>query len=489
MRSRRGLSNLKFQISNSSLLLLCLLAAVAAEIGVVSRGAGSETKASTPSYLGQVQPILQSNCLACHSSSAKMGGLVMETYETLMKGGAHGAAIIPGKSAESRMVMMLKGEIKPQMPFGGNPLPAADLATLVTWIDAGAPGPPAGAATNIPAPQPVIPDIKPRVPVVSPISSLSFAPDGKFLAVGGYQEVRLIDAATGKTLGTLPGHVGMVRALAFSPDGSKLAAAGGLPARLGEIKIWDVPDRRLLSTLVGHNDNIFSVAFSPDGKLLATGSYDKLIKLWDVETGKELRTLKDHIDAVFAVTFSPDGKRLASGAADRTIKIWDVASGQRLFTLSEPLDGITTVVFRPSGGQLAAAGTDKQIRIWDLTDKGGTLSQSMIAHEDTILQLAYTPDGGTLISTSADQTIRIWDAATLQPRTALEKQPDWVQAMSISPDGKRLAAGRYDGSLSVYDLATYRQVLGPVAAFETLSPPAPSTDNSVAGGKLPGGQP
>jgi hypothetical protein len=31
-----------------------------------------------------------------------MGGLVMEKFDLLMKGGAHGPVIIPGKSAESR---------------------------------------------------------------------------------------------------------------------------------------------------------------------------------------------------------------------------------------------------------------------------------------------------------------------------------------------------------------------------------------------------
>jgi WD40 repeat protein len=47
----------------------------------------------------------------------------------------------------------------------------------------------------------------------------------------------------------------------------------------------------------------------------------------------------------------------------------------------------------------------------------------------------------------------------------LDKQPDWVQAVSVSPNGKWLAAGRYDGSVSVYDLENYQQVLGPLVAF------------------------
>ena len=402
-----------------------------------------------------------------------MGGLIMESFESLLKGGAHGPVIVPGNGSLSRMILMLEGKVQPRMPFGSpEPLNAADIATIKAWIDAGAKAPAPGTALTLLVPQAVIPDIRPQVPVVSPIGSLAYLPDGKLLAVGGYQEVRLLDPASGKVLAALAGHADLVRALAFSPDGRWLAAGGGLPQRSGEIKIWDAEAHQLLRAIEGHNDCIYSLAVSPDGKTIASGSYDKLIKLWDSGTGKELRTLKDHIDAVFAVAFSPDGKWLASGAQDRTVKIWDVATGQRLYTLSDALDGITTLAFDPSGRQLAAAGYDKVIRVWNLWDKGGALALSLIADEDSILQIAYSPDGKMLVSTSADRSIRFRDAATLNPIYALENQPDWVDAISVSPDGRWLAAGRYDGTISVYDMHTTRQVFGPRLAFEPTRPGA-----------------
>jgi len=440
-------------------------------LSVEAFGLGLQAQTSPSAYAAQVLPILQQKCLACHSNAAKMGGLVMESYELLIKGGAHGQVVVPGKSEESRLVLMLEGKVQPRMPFGGDPLPAPDIAAIKAWIDAGAKGPAPGEAVTA-APKLTIPDIKPQVAVVSPVGSLAFSPDGKLLAVGGYKELNLIDMATRKTLPTLTGHADLVRALAFGPDGKWLAAAGGLPARSGEIKVWEVQSHRLLRTMEGHKDCIYSVAASPDGKLLASGSYDRSVKLWDVQTGKELRNLQDHIDAVFAVAFSPDGKYLASGSQDRTVKVWNVASGERLFTLSDALDGIATVAYHPSGRQLAAAGYDKTIRVWNLTDKGGVLAQSLIADEDIILQLIYSPDGKVLISSSADGSIRFRDGATLNPFKVLDKQPDWVQALSVSPDGKWLAAGRNDGSVSIYDVQSYQQVLGPIIAFEPRGPDA-----------------
>jgi dipeptidyl aminopeptidase/acylaminoacyl peptidase len=424
---------------------------------------------SAPNFNTQVAPILQKNCLACHSSAAKMGGLVMENYDGLMKGGAHGASIVPGKADQSRLIQMLDGKVQPRMPFGGDPLPAADIATLKAWVESGALGPAPGETAKALAPLP-IPDIKPQVAVVSPVASVKFSPDGKLLAVGGYQLVRLFDSASGKPLATLAGHADYVRSIAFSPDGKMLAAAGGPPQRGGEIKIWDVQTQQLLKTLLGHKDCIYSVAWSPNGKLLASGSYDKMVKLWDAATGQEVKNLQDHIDAVFAVAFSPDGKHLASGSQDRSVKIWDIASGQRLYTLSDASDGLTSIAYSPSGKQIAAAGYDKTIYVWEVGDSDGRLVHSLIADEDSILSLAWTPDGKTLITSSSDGSIRFRDAATLDPIRVIDHQPEWVEALAISPDGTRLAAGRFNGTLSLYDAKSFKEVLGPWVAFESQGP-------------------
>jgi len=457
---------------------------------------------SAPNFNSQVAPILQKNCLACHSSAAKMGGLVMESYDALMKGGAHGPVIAPSHADQSRMILMLEGKVQPRMPFGADPLPAADIATLKAWVESGALGPAPGEAAKALAPLP-IPDIKPQVAVVSPVASVEFSPDGKLLAVGGYQEVRLVDPASGQALATLSGHADYARSIAFSPDGKMLAAAGGPPQRNGEIKIWDVSSivaavravapglspapaalkggatpadaaagggATLLKTLVGHKDCIYSVAWSPDGKLLASGSYDKMVKLWDVATGQEVKNLQDHIDAVFAVAFSPDGKYLASGSQDRSVKIWDIASGQRLYTLSDSSDGLTSLAYSPSGKQIAVAGYDKTIYVWQVGESDGRLLHSLIADEDSILALAWTPDGKTIITSSSDGSIRFRDAATLDPLGVIAHQPDWVEALSISPDGTRLAAGRFNGTVSLYDVKSLKEVRGPWVAFESHGP-------------------
>jgi WD40 repeat protein len=400
-----------------------------------------------PSFAKDVAPILAANCAGCHAGNVKMGQLDLDTFESLEKGGHDGVVITPGKSGESRLYLMITGQMKPAMPLNGKKLADADIETIRKWIDAGAKPPAPGEVVAKAAP--VIPDIKPHVHVKPLISALAFRPDGKLLALGTFKEVRLVDTDSGKVVATLPGEADDVRAVAFSPDGKLLAAAGGLPARSGEVKIWDVDKSAELRTINGHADCIYGVEFSPDGKSIATSSYDKLIKLWDVESGKEIRTLKDHIDAVYALAFTPDGKRLVSASADRGVKVWDVASGERLYTLSEPTDGLNTLALDPSGKRVAAGGLDRTIRVWSLRDKSGTLVNSLIAHEDAILQLAWSPDGKYLLSASADKELKIFKADDL---TVVKTwtQPDWVLSLEFAPDGKSFAVGRFDGSYEIY---------------------------------------
>jgi tricorn protease-like protein len=424
--------------------------------------------ASSPDFNTNVAPILKKNCLVCHSKGAHKSDFVLDNYENLMKGGKHGPAIVPRDANGSRLVAMLEGKLNPRMPLDDDPLPAGDIASIKAWIDAGAPGPSLNETTRQPA-LPPTPDIKPEVPVVSPVASLRFSPDGKVLALGGYREVRLIDPGSGKLLATLSGHEHYVRSIAFSPDGKLMAAGGGMPQVEGEIRIWDVGSHQLVRTIQGHHDCIYSVAWSPDGKLIASGSYDRMVKLWDAATGKEVRNLQDHIDAVFAVAFSPDGKHLASASQDRTVKVWDVATGKRLYTLSDASDGLTTIAYSPSGDEVAAAGYDKTIYVWRLGEDDGHLVQSLIADQDALLALVWSADGKTIVTSSSDGSIRVRNTR-LDLMGVIDRQPDWVEALDISPDNQRLAAGRYNGSLSLYDVKTLQETTARMTVFEAPSP-------------------
>jgi hypothetical protein len=428
--------------------------------------AATASAQQTPSFARDLAPLIEERCAGCHAANVKMGMLVTDTYDDFIKGGNHGALVVPGKASESLLIRYLTGDAQPTMPMDGRFLTKGQIDLFVRWIDAGAKPPTAeeSAALRAARTKLAVPEIQPKTPVRPAVFAMAWTPKGDQVALAQFKTVVLADARTGRSIARLEGHADSVRAVAISNDGRLLAAAGGIPAKKGEVKIWDLARREAILTFNGHDDCIYAAAFSPDGKTLATSSYDKLIKLWDVVTGKEIRTLKDHIDAVYALAFTPDGRRLVSGSADRSVKVWNPVTGERLYTMSEATDGINSLAVSPDGKLVAAGGLDKSVRVWEIGEKEPQLLNTLMAHEDAILKLAWSPDGKTIASAAADRTIKLLRAADLTEIKLISGQPDWVYGLAFSPDGKTIAAGRFDGSLSLYDAATYRDILETVHA-------------------------
>lgn len=445
-------------------------------------------RAATNDYAA-VDAIFSEHCLDCHASQDPEAKLVLESFDTLMKGSEAGAVVIPGKSAESVLLRSVEGTVvkdgkKIIMPPGKKraKLTPAEIAVIKDWIDAGA-HPPATAkaiVTELDVPK-IATKGKPR----NPINALAHAPGADLIAVARYRQVGLRSPLTGEIKRTLSGHHGNVNALAFSSDGALLFAGSGENARFGEIKEWNVADGKLVRTFLGHKDAVYAVAVSPDGKILASGSYDQKIKLWDIATGREMKTLSGHNGCVFGLAFRPDGKILASASADHTVKLWDVASGTRRDTLSQPLKEVFAVAFSPDGDKLVAAGADNRIRIWQISptaaETTNPLLDSKFAAEGAILRLVFSPDGKMLLSSADDSTVRLWDAATMKEKLLLEKQPDWASGLDFTTDNKTIAIGRLDGSLGFYDLTGKKQMVAAAAAkkskkMKAAKPPSDKPD-------------
>ena len=85
-----------------------------------------------------VAPLLRQRCQMCHGVEKQMSGLRLDSREDALKGGYSGAVILPGNSAESRLIHVVAGLKKPAMPFGGKSLTPEDVAILRAWIDQGA---------------------------------------------------------------------------------------------------------------------------------------------------------------------------------------------------------------------------------------------------------------------------------------------------------------------------------------------------------------
>src|SRR6266436_307046 len=91
----------------------------------------------TASFARDIQPILENSCWKCHGEAMQLSKLDLRTLEGALKGGEKGAAIVPGKSDESRLYRRVAGLEKPAMPMGET-LTGEQISAIKAWIDQGA---------------------------------------------------------------------------------------------------------------------------------------------------------------------------------------------------------------------------------------------------------------------------------------------------------------------------------------------------------------
>lgn len=86
-----------------------------------------------PLFKDEILPVLEKSCTQCHGPQQKMGGLDLSTFTGVMKGGASGPAIAPGKPGRSLLWTMIESN---KMPMGGA-LTAAQKQLIKTYIEQG----------------------------------------------------------------------------------------------------------------------------------------------------------------------------------------------------------------------------------------------------------------------------------------------------------------------------------------------------------------
>jgi WD40 repeat protein len=404
------------------------------------------------SFQKQIRPILARNCQGCHQPASRQSGLSLVTFQDMQTGGRKGAAFMAGNPEKSVIISYLTGETKPQMPFGGTPLPADQIELISRWIREGA----VNDSTAEPA------EAVPAGPVVyhAPpvITALAISPDGQTMAISGYREI-LLHKIGGGLIGRLPGLSERIHSLVFTPDGRTLAAVGGSPARFGEVQIWDAGAQKLKHSVVITNDTLFGASLSPDGTKLAFGCADKSVRIFDVAAGKEIRKMDHHEDWVFGTVFGVDGRRLVSAGRDRAAKITDVASGAFIENVNLLKEGLSAVARHPKkdwvliGGQeripyLYMMDRPRAMRIAD----DSTLIRKFEAQDGSILALTISPDGSRMAVGSEAGDVRIYNLDTGELVGRCTGHVGGIYALQFYPDTSRLVTAGFDGNVRIYDL-------------------------------------
>lgn len=410
-------------------------------------GALAQGKGDSISFQKQIAPIFRASCIGCHSEKSAMGGLVLTSYAKTMKGGKGGAQVVPGKSAESKLVKYLLGTAQPKMPVGGS-LKTAEIDLIKKWVDQGAKIDPSLPDTQAPPPLKM-----PMRAVAAPVTALLFLND-KTLLAGTYKQVQFWNIETKTLEKTWDGHADNVRSLALSKNGKRLVAAGGSPGAGGEIRVLNLETGETVLTINEHSDIVNAVVLTPDDKKIISASTDRSIKIWELETGKLLNTLRDHADAVYGLAITPNGKTLASCSADRSVKVWNMETAKRIYSLDAHEDWVFSLSISPNGGRIVSASADNSAKLWNFGEGGSGVAFG-IGHGGAALASAFASDNQRFATASADKSVKLYRVDGNNYKT-LNDAKDWVYAVRFSPNDKILAGGTWDGSILLWNMETFK---------------------------------
>jgi WD40 repeat protein len=208
-----------------------------------------------------------------------------------------------------------------------------------------------------------------------------------------------------------------------------------------------------VKSLKGHEGWVAAVAFSPDGKQLATASADRTARVWDVESSKPVEILKGHTDYVSAVTFAADGV-VVTGGYDGAVRLW---RKKRSTVLETRRGAVMAVAASADGKTIAAGGLDGVVSLLDPSGKAE--ARRLTGHKSWVNGLAFSADGSRLLSGSSDGTARLWETKTARTlKTFTLRDPREIRSVSLSPDGKTVAAGVRYGVVKAWDVSSGKEV-------------------------------
>ncbi|MEO6454859.1 MAG: WD40 repeat domain-containing protein, partial [Ginsengibacter sp.] len=279
-----------------------------------------------------------------------------------------------------------------------------------------------------------------------PVTCAVEIPNSSSIITSGYDcAVAVFNRATRKAK-LLGYHQHLVNKVAVNAGGTLAATASSDY----NICIWDLRKEELYKVLRGHSDDVEDFVFI-DSDMGASVSRDRRIIVWNLESGAIKRIIYGHEKDVLSVNYF-EGKLYTSGD-DMTLRVWDINTGKEISRFGPYETETDTCAIDQVNRRIVLGCDDGIVRIFNIDTSEAV--QQLSGHVSAIKKVAVSPLNGDILSAAYDQRILIWDSRDNNMKQKLvPKSGLWERSFNWTPDGKRVTAGTFDGTVLIWDVAT-----------------------------------
>lgn len=406
-------------------------------------------------FQSEILPLLKQNCLACHHEKEAEGGLILETLESMTKGGDSGHGIVPGKVDDSLLFTRAVGLEEPLMPpednsVGANPLTPEQLGLIKRWIEEGAKVGKSAMKESI--------QWQPIPESIRTVNSLDVSPAGRFAVVGRGNRVVVIDLATHQVTHRLVDEslalgavtdVDLIQSVAVSPEGDQIATGG-----FRTVRLWRRTPRAVEAIDTPMKNVSGAVAVHPNQSKAALVNAIGDIEVWDLSDGTLLATLPAGLERTNHLCWSNEPERLLTADEMGGIRLWNVGDAKQLAAADarSPLKSLSLsadvkwIVCADSSGKAHLFGvSDDQTKIESKVDGVGGLT------DVTAVTLVTNPSPMAVVA-SGEGAISLVDATNNQVVRKFEHGAP-VHVLKAVDDQSQLLTGGEDGRTQRWNLA------------------------------------